>query len=50
MNSPAGFQGMGHYLHAEGVVEFFAWPFPPFEENAGQSMAMHSTISLHELT
>lgn len=34
MNSPAGFQGMGHYLHSDGVVEFFAWPFPPFEENA----------------
>ncbi len=33
MNSPACFQGMGHYLLSEGVVEFYAWPFPPFEEN-----------------
>lgn len=33
MNSPASFQGMGHYLLSEGVVEFYAWPFPPFEEN-----------------
>ncbi len=33
MNSPACFQGMGHYLISEGVVEFYAWPFPPFEEN-----------------
>ena len=32
MNSPACFQGMGHYLLSEGVVEFYAWPFPPFEE------------------
>lgn len=34
MNSPAGYEGMGHYLLSEGVVEFFAWPFPPFEEDA----------------
>jgi RimJ/RimL family protein N-acetyltransferase len=34
MNSPACFQGMGHYLLSEGVVEFYAWPFPPFEENS----------------
>jgi len=35
MNNPATFTGMGHYLLSEGVVEFFAWPFPPFvEENA----------------
>ena len=34
MNSPAGFQGMGHYLLSDGVVEFFGWPFPPFEENS----------------
>lgn len=34
MNSPAGFEGMGHYLLSDGVVEFFAWPFPPFDENA----------------
>ena len=33
MNSPACFQGMGHYLLSEGVVEFYAWPFPPFDEN-----------------
>jgi len=33
MNSPACFQGMGHYLLSEGVVEFYGWPFPPFEEN-----------------
>jgi len=33
MNSPACFQGMGHYLLSEGVVEFYSWPFPPFEEN-----------------
>lgn len=32
MNSPACFQGMGHYLLSEGVVEFYAWPFPPFLE------------------
>ena len=34
MNSPAGFQGMGHYLLSEGIVEFYGWPFPPFEENS----------------
>jgi RimJ/RimL family protein N-acetyltransferase len=33
MNTPAGFQGMGHYLLSDGIVEFFGWPFPPFEEN-----------------
>jgi len=33
MNSPAGFQGLGHYLLSEGIVEFYGWPFPPFEEN-----------------
>ena len=33
MNSPACFQGMGHYLLSDGVVEFDAWPFPPFEED-----------------
>ena len=33
MNSPAGFQGMGHYLLSDGVVEFYGWPFPSFEEN-----------------
>ena len=33
MNSPAGFQGMGHYLLSDGVVEFYGWPFGPFEEN-----------------
>ncbi|MSX44350.1 MAG: hypothetical protein F2775_00685 [Actinobacteria bacterium] len=33
MNSPAGFQGMGHYLLSDGIVEFYGWPFPPFEEN-----------------
>jgi len=33
MNSPATFAGMGHYLLSEGVVEFFAWPFPPFDED-----------------
>jgi hypothetical protein len=33
MNSPACFEGMGHYLLSEGVVEFYGWPFPPFEEN-----------------
>jgi RimJ/RimL family protein N-acetyltransferase len=33
MNSPAGFQGMGHYLVSDGIVEFYGWPFPPFEEN-----------------
>jgi RimJ/RimL family protein N-acetyltransferase len=32
MNTPAGFQGMGHYLLSDGVVEFYGWPFPPFEE------------------
>lgn len=34
MNTPAGFQGMGHYLLSEGIVEFYGWPFPPFEENS----------------
>lgn len=34
MNTPAGFQGMGHYLLSDGIVEFFGWPFPAFEENA----------------
>lgn len=34
MNSPAGFEGMGHYLLSDGVVEFYGWPFPPFDENA----------------
>ena len=34
MNSPAGFEGMGHYLLSDGVVEFYGWPFAPFEENA----------------
>ena len=34
MNSPAGYEGMGHYLLSDGVVEFFAWPFPPFKEDA----------------
>jgi RimJ/RimL family protein N-acetyltransferase len=34
MNTPAGFQGMGHYLLSDGIVEFFGWPFPTFEENA----------------
>jgi RimJ/RimL family protein N-acetyltransferase len=34
MNSPACFQGMGHYLLSEGVVEFYSWPFPPFDENS----------------
>ncbi len=24
---------MGHYLLSDGVVEFYGWPFPPFEEN-----------------
>lgn len=33
MNNPASFPGMSHYLLSEGVVEFYAWPFPPFEEN-----------------
>jgi RimJ/RimL family protein N-acetyltransferase len=33
MNSPACFQGMGHYLLSDGVVEFYGWPFPPFDEN-----------------
>ena len=33
MNSPACFQGMGHYLLSEGVVEFYGWPFPPFNED-----------------
>lgn len=33
INTPAGFQGMGHYLLSDGIVEFFGWPFPPFEEN-----------------
>ena len=33
MNSPAGFQGMGHYLLSDGVVEFYGWPFGPFEEH-----------------
>lgn len=33
MNSPATCEGMGHYLLSEGVVEFFAWPFPPFVED-----------------
>jgi RimJ/RimL family protein N-acetyltransferase len=33
MNTPAGFAGMGHYLLSDGVVEFYGWPFPPFEEN-----------------
>lgn len=34
MNNPACFQGMGHYLLSEGVVEFYSWPFPPFDENS----------------
>lgn len=33
MNTPAGFQGMGHYLLSDGIVEFFGWPFPLFNEN-----------------
>ena len=33
MNSPACFQGMGHYLLSEGVVEFYGWPFPAFNED-----------------
>ena len=33
INTPAGFQGMGHYLFSDGIVEFFCWPFPPFKEN-----------------
>ena len=34
MNNPACFQGMGYYLLSEGVVEFYSWPFPPFDENS----------------
>jgi hypothetical protein len=34
MNSPAGFEGMGYYLLSDPVVEFFEWPFPPFDEKA----------------
>ena len=34
MNNLACFPGMGHYLLSEGVVEFYGWPFPPFEENS----------------
>ena len=24
---------MGHYLLSDGIVEFYGWPFPPFEED-----------------
>jgi hypothetical protein len=34
MYRPAGYKGMCHYLLLDGVMEFFAWPFPPFEEDA----------------
>jgi hypothetical protein len=34
MNSPAGMPGMAHYLHSDSVVDFYAWPFPPFNEEA----------------
>jgi RimJ/RimL family protein N-acetyltransferase len=34
MNSPAGMQGMAHYLLSDRVVEFYSWPFPPFNESA----------------
>ncbi len=34
MNTPAGMSGMGHYLLSDSVVEFFAWPFPPFHEDS----------------
>ena len=33
MNSPACFEGMSHFLLSEGIVEFYAWPFPPFHED-----------------
>jgi hypothetical protein len=33
MNTPAGFEGMGHYLLSDGIVEFCGWAFPAFEEN-----------------
>ena len=33
MNTPAGFQGRGHYLLSDGIVEFYGWQFPPVEEN-----------------
>lgn len=33
MNSPVCFQGMGRYLLSESFVEFYAWPFPPFQED-----------------
>jgi hypothetical protein len=26
MNTPTGFQGMGHYLLSDGIVEFYGWP------------------------
>lgn len=32
MNSPAGMSGFGHYLNSDSIVEFFSWPFPPFQE------------------
>jgi len=34
MNSPAVKPGMSHYLLSDQVVEFFAWPFPPFNESS----------------
>lgn len=33
MNSPAGSQGMWHYLLSDGIVEFYGRSFSPFEEN-----------------
>ena len=33
MNSPAGMSGFGHYLNSDSVVEFYSWPFPPFQED-----------------
>ena len=33
MNNPAGMTGMNHYLMSDSLVEFFAWPFPPFNED-----------------
>jgi RimJ/RimL family protein N-acetyltransferase len=34
MNNPASLPGMAHFLNSEGVVEFYSWPFPPFDENS----------------
>ena len=41
MNSPAGMAGFGHYLNSDSFVEFFAWPFAPFQEE-GRPVNAHA--------